>query len=80
MSNPEMIDQIERVYWQDAYVTVGKIKPGKPAGLTMTIGMVAEEDDVFIYVSNYYDGISGKWASPWTAIPKGMVVKRETLQ
>lgn len=72
--------KIESVYWQDAFVTISKLKPGKNDALTRTIGCVAKEDDTFIYISNYYDGIADKWDTPWTAIPKVLVRKREVME
>lgn len=68
--------EIMFVWWIDAYITLDnspKYEDGSHKHLTISIGVKVDEDEDFIYLSNYYDGVAHKFTDPWTSIPKGMI-------
>lgn len=72
---------ISIIWWQDAHTTlddIPKFLDGK-SHLTISVGVIVEEDKEFVYISHFYDGIQNKMDSPYTVIPKGMIKHRERI-
>lgn len=64
------------IWWQDAYVTTNDNPKLEGERLTISVGTLVEENNDFIILSHFYDGINdGEMGSPFTSIPKGMVKK-----
>ena len=68
---------IHIVWWLDAYVSQ---EPNfelekETDNLTISIGVKIKEDDEFVHLSHFYDGISNDLLDPITSIPKGMIKK-----
>ena len=69
------------VWWLDAYTSTDEIPEyvdGKDH-LTISIGVKVKEDKDFVYISNYYDGVSNTFNDPWTSIPKGMIRRQQNI-
>lgn len=68
--------------WLDAYIS-NEDSPEfeKPdEHYTRSVGWIAKKDKNFIYLSHFLDGIGGNLASPFTAIPKGMIKDQWELE
>lgn len=65
------------VWWKDAYVTLDP--PEADTKLTITIGAMIKEDDLGIYLSNYWDGVAETFDVPITYIPKLMIQHVEVI-
>lgn len=62
-------------WWKDAYVTTDENpKLDHENDLTISIGVIVEENDKEVTISSFWDGISLQFASPFQVIPKGMIV------
>lgn len=66
------------IHWLDAYVTADEIETMPE--LTVSFGVKVKEDNEYVYLSHFYDGISKSFDSPFTAIPKGMIKKIHTMK
>lgn len=68
--------------WLDAYVTQEDQAEFDDIEkhYTRSVGWIAKKDKDFIYLSHFYDGISGELASPYSAIPKGMIKNHWELE
>jgi len=64
--------------WTDAWITTDDA-PDQRECLSWVVGWIRKEKNGFIYISNFYDGISGKLTSPWTAIPKKLIKVKKKL-
>jgi hypothetical protein len=68
--------------WLDAYVTHNEDMELEAdcSHFTRSIGWLVKKDKDFLYLSHFFDGISGEFSSPYTAIPKGMVKEKWILE
>jgi hypothetical protein len=74
--------KLELIWWQDAYVTTDNAPELNPnaSHLTCSMGIRAKEDQEYIYLSHFYDGISTELAGPFTAIPRGMIKHTKSIE
>ena len=82
-SNPTPVKYIDLVWWQDAYTSNEKTGPKLTEGdntLTLSIGVIVEEDKDFLHMSHFYDGIGNELSEPFTSIPIGMIKHRKKVK
>ncbi len=70
---PNLPFNLVAVWWQDAYESTDDDPELKGDIRTITVGVIAKEDERFIYISNYFDGISKSFTDPWIAVPRELV-------
>ena len=69
-----LFKEISLVFWKDAYITTDdNPKLDHKDDLTVSIGVVVEQNDNEITISSFYDGISQSFSSPYQVIPMGMI-------
>lgn len=78
MKKPELV----WIKWLDAYVTQSDDMELDDVDkhCTISIGWEVKKDKEFVYLSHFFDGIGGEFASPYTAVPKGMIKEKYTLE
>lgn len=73
--------EVALVWWKDAYVTTDENpRLDHKNDLTVSIGVIVKEDDNEITLSDFWDGISLQFSSPFQVIPKGMVKQIKKLK
>lgn len=66
--------EIALIYWKDAYVTTDENpKLDHKDDLTISMGVIVEENKKEVTISSFYDGIGQQMASPFQVIPAAMI-------
>lgn len=81
--NETPIKHIDVIWWQDAYTTSDgspEFERGSKCHLTLSMGIVVREDQDFLHLSHFYDGIGHELQDPFTSIPIGMIKHRKKVK
>jgi hypothetical protein len=63
--------EVSLIYWLDTYVTTDDNPMlDHKNDLTISIGVIIKDDDKQITLSDFWDGVSLEFASPFQVIPK----------